>query len=173
MWQSKRGRAVVVAGLTVLALTAGTALAVDQIRSRDRAQDGTREALAASDAECATEATVRSQSRDRVGESEEASGAVRTRAEEQERIQAGCADEPLCEAAEEPLKTQVRERDRDRVGENEDAPDALRERTEERACSEVCGGEQGSDPQGAEGPYGPGDPARARSGEPGAGAGGS
>jgi hypothetical protein len=172
MWQSKRGRSVVVAGLTILALTAGTALGADQIWSRDRAEDGTCEALAAGGAECATEVTVRSQNRDRVGESEEASGAVRTRVEEQARTQAGCADEPVCET-EEPLKTQIRDRDRDRTGENEDAPGAVRTRTEEQECNEVCAGDQGSDPKEPEGSYGPGDPARVRSGEPGAGAGGS
>jgi hypothetical protein len=172
MWQSKRGKAVAVAVLTILALTAGTALAADQMRSRDRAQDGTCEALALSDVECATAAAVRSQSRKRVGESEEASGAVRTRAEEQVRLQADCAEEPMCETKE-PLKTQIRDRDRDRTGENDDAPGAVRTRTEEQECNEVCAGEQGSDPPGSEGPHGQGDPARVRSGEPGAGAGGS
>jgi hypothetical protein len=172
MWHTRRARFAVIIGVAILALASGTAIAADQMRSRDRAHDGTCVSLTTGAERYATGTMLRIQGRNRLGESEEATGAVRTRAEVQERIQTGCASEPACEMGE-PLTTQASERDRDRTGENDDAPGAVRTRTEERECNEVCAGEQGSDPPEPEGPYGPGDPARVRSGEPGAGAGGS
>jgi len=153
--------------LAVSLLTAGTALAADQVRLRDQARDQACQEPIVDDAACLTaQVQVRTQTRNQVEESDEASAAVRTRTEEQVRTQAVGTGEPPC-AQTDCLEAQVRRRERDRTAENADAPAATRERTEAQSCNEACLGDQGSDPAGPQGAIGPqaGEPMRLRAGE--------
>lgn len=147
--------------LAACLLTAGTALAADQVRLRDRARDQSCQETLVADVECLT-AGVHAQTREQAGESDESSAAVRVRTRMQTRAQTDGICEPVCDGGE-CLETQVRTQVRDRTGENSEAPTATRERIEARECSEACLGDQGPGPSEMQS----GEPVQTRAGEPG------
>lgn len=153
---SKTMTAVLIGSL-VLGLGAGTAIAVDQLQLREQAQDQLCVQTPGSDCDPAATCEV-VQNRERVAESEDATGAVRTRTEaqigEHEGCECECDGECTCEcdcacgcdpASEgaEPEANTLRIQDRDRVSEGVDPSDATRTRTEEQVR------EQADDPVSA------------------------